>query len=86
MERRGRKTSERQRSGERDFRKREEWERSERSGNGNGAVSGSPVNWWSVERHFSPLLLCSHALIEEWYLFFLLLNQCSIVNYNYNYN
>jgi hypothetical protein len=38
--------------------------RSGRSGNGNGAVSGSPKNWWSVERHFSPLPLRSHALIH----------------------
>jgi hypothetical protein len=31
-----------------------------RSENGNGAVSGSQKNWWSVERHFSLLPLCSH--------------------------
>jgi hypothetical protein len=63
----GRKTSERERSGERDFRKKtgaeRSAERSGRSGNGNGAVSGSPKNWWSVERHFSPLPLRSHALV-----------------------
>jgi hypothetical protein len=39
--------------------------RSGRSGNGNGAVSGSPKNWWSVERHFSPLPLRSHALLAS---------------------
>jgi hypothetical protein len=44
-----RKTSER----ERDCEKREERERSARSENGNGAVSGSPKNWWSVERHLA---------------------------------
>jgi hypothetical protein len=39
------------------FEKREEREQSGRSGNGNGAVSGSPKKLWSVERHFSPLPL-----------------------------
>jgi hypothetical protein len=34
-----------------------------RSGNGNEAVSGSKRNWWSVEQHFSPLPLRSHALV-----------------------
>jgi hypothetical protein len=63
MERSGPKASERERSGERDFRKKRGAERSGRSGNGNGAVSGSPKNWWSVERHFSPLPLRSHALV-----------------------
>jgi hypothetical protein len=29
-------------------------------------VSGSRKNWWSVERHFSPLPLRSHALVEEY--------------------
>jgi hypothetical protein len=66
----GRKTSER--SGERDFRKkRESGARSGRSGNGNGAVSGSPKNWWSVERHFSPLPLRSHALDDSYRTLFL---------------
>jgi hypothetical protein len=37
--------------------------RSGRSGNGNGAVNGSPKNWWSVERHFSPLPLRSHIAL-----------------------
>jgi hypothetical protein len=59
----GRKTSERERSGERDFRKKRGAGAERRSGNGNGAVSGSPKNWWSVERHFSPLPLRSHALV-----------------------
>jgi hypothetical protein len=63
----GRKTSERERSDERDFRKKERSgsrARSGRSGNGNGAVSRSPKNWLSVKRHFSPLPLRTHALVD----------------------
>jgi hypothetical protein len=60
----GRKTSERERSGERDFRKRRgaEGARSGRSGNGNGAVSGSPKigGAWSgiLARSRSAHMLC----------------------------
>jgi hypothetical protein len=48
------------------FEKGEERQQSverELAGNGNGAVSGSPKNWWSVKRPFSPLPLFSHALV-----------------------
>jgi hypothetical protein len=36
---------------------------SERSVSENGALSGSPINWCSVERQFNPLPHRSHALV-----------------------
>jgi hypothetical protein len=62
----GRKTSERERSGEQDSKKRE-WSGARKREIGERERSGerkSKKSGWNVERHFSPLPLRSYALLR----------------------